>query len=195
MSEGPSDTSSAPPALLPAFCYGRSPAPLSFCFLNFPKQKGLRGKAFTSGNFCWVGNSSCASTPPLPGLLVNSSYRVNIHWILRYRGSSDQFSGAAFSTAPVGLFLPGAASLRKCQGEGFVSPGEHSFGNYSASVSLANGFAAPSLQQQPCHGRRAAHTKRAPTRSEGTKPSEKPGTWRLRCAGTRSHGRLSGAER
>lgn len=58
------------------------------------------------------------------------------------------------------------------------------FGNYSASVSLANGFAAPSLQQQPCHGRRAAHTKRAPTRSEGTKPSDKPGTWQLRCAGT-----------
>lgn len=128
MSEGPSDSvSSAPPALLTAFCYGRSPAPLSFCFLNFPKQNGLGGKAFTSGNFCWVGNSSCASTPPPPGLLVNSSYRVNIHWILRYRGSSKQFSGAAFSTAPVGLFLPGAASLRKCQGEGFVSPGEHRF--------------------------------------------------------------------
>lgn len=37
------------------FWYVRSHlALLSFCFFNLPEQKGIQGKAFTSGNFAWA---------------------------------------------------------------------------------------------------------------------------------------------
>lgn len=114
-----------------------------FAVLTFQNKKGIRGKAFTSGNFCWVDNSSCASSLSLPGPVVNSCNRINISWILRYRGSSNQFCETTFSAAPIGLFLPRAASsisLRKCKKSVFFYLESTASDNCSAFMSLANQF-------------------------------------------------------
>lgn len=173
-------------ALVTIFWYVRSClAPFSFCFLNFPKQKGIRGKAFTSGNFCWVDNSSCASSLLLPRPAVNSRNRKNINWILRYRGSNNEFSGTTFSTAPIGLFLPEAASstsLRKNKEERSLLPEKHSLTGVLLFYPLQISFKFPICISRKlclaaaCVARARAEQRIAicaPTRSELTNPFRK----------------------
>lgn len=115
-----------------------------FAVLTFQNKKGLeerRSQVEISAG--WIIHPVLARSLSLPGPVVNSCNRINISWILRYRGSSNQFCETTFSAAPIGLFLPRAASsisLRKCKKSVFFYLESTVSDNCSAFMSLANQF-------------------------------------------------------